>query len=98
MIRHLAGDIDPADDGDTVLDHGLAGACQFAVASALARSCLVVKLRRSHRWRISGEAGGTRNLFVDVFDRELVQHIFDDLSHHAQWLVTGTVPMRCRRS
>jgi hypothetical protein len=29
---------------------------------------------RAHRWRISRQAGGTRKLFVDVFDRELVQH------------------------
>src|SRR5260370_2290317 len=54
MIRHLAGDIDPADDGDTVLDHGLAGARQFAVASTLGGEIKDHGARRHSFYHLSG--------------------------------------------
>jgi hypothetical protein len=44
---------------------------------------LAVKLRRA----LSGEVRTIERLFLNVLDRELAQHIFDDLAHLAKGMI-----------
>src|SRR5713226_690298 len=72
MIRHLAGDIDPADDRNTVLDHCLAGTSQFAVASAL---CGQIKDHRARRHSFYHLAGHEYRGFLARYDSRGDNHI-----------------------
>jgi hypothetical protein len=53
----------------------------------------MASLQRLRQDQVTGyRAGGTGGLFFDVLDRELVEHIFDELTHHAQLMVTVAGP------